>query len=244
MNWPLLFADADDFIKLILIILFVVVPLIGQIIKSARGDQAAAKPPPKPPRRPPPREERRPQANVQGGGQDALRNEIDTFLQRAAQRRGADRARDVEILEPEVVAEVAPRRLVEAQPLPLGEAAEMGRRPLGADGLRPQVEPRPPVEQFGSSLELADEKVEGHLHKVFDHRLGSLADTSQAGSSQTGRIAEGTDAEVWRTPDSSGRQADSATPGALEIAAMLRNPSNLRDAIVLAEIFRRPEDRL
>ena len=243
MNWPLLFGDIDDFIKIILIVLFVVFPLIGQIIKGAQGKKAGEKQRPNPRQRPAPRKPAGPQANVQGGARDAVRGEIDTFLQRAAQRRGAGPVQEVEIIEPEVIAEIAeiaPRRLVQAsqrQPSSLGSTAKTAGPPIQNETLGQHAE------QLGTQVGLADEKAEDHLHHVFDHKLGTLTDTSQDSPQHSEQIAEGTDSQVWEsTTLRRQRQSESSEERAQEIAFMLRDPSSLKEAIILSEIIRRPVD--
>ena len=241
MHGPQLLGDVD-LIRVIVIIAFVAFWIIGQLIRSAQGGKPAEKPRQQPRRRPQPQKQPgRAQANVPGGGQDALRNEIDSFLQRAAQRRGVQPVQEVEILEPEVIEKAAPRRLVEAieaQPPPLKSAADDARQVVRPDAVAQHAE------QLGSKVDLADEKIEGHLHEVFDHKLGSLADTSGESPHDAQHIAQGTDSQVWESTASKRQRDESSTDLAQDIAAMLRNPSSLKDAIILTEIFRRPEDRI
>jgi hypothetical protein len=243
MRLPFLLGDIETVIQIILIILFIVFPLIGQMIKGAQGNKQPEKKRPPARRQPAPDRPPRPQAKAQGGPQDALRNEIDEFLQRASRQRGAEPLQDVEILEPEVVdTPPPPRRLAEAF-----ETRRSPLRPTG--GQQPPTVQAPelaqPKQQLAAKIGLADEKVEGRLQQLFDHKLGSLADTSQASPHDEAEIAEGTDADVWATeipwdetqgPRPAGR--------AQQVAAMLRDPSGLRDAIILSEIFRRPDQAM
>ncbi|MEX0714466.1 MAG: hypothetical protein WD278_19170, partial [Pirellulales bacterium] len=80
----------------------------------------------------------------------------------------------------------------------------------------------PPVDQ-------ADEMLESHLHQVFDHQLGSLG------------IQAAEPAEL--TTESADNQALPTTATAEALATLLANPQTLRGAIVLNEIFTRPEHR-
>ncbi len=76
--------------------------------------------------------------------------------------------------------------------------------------------------RLGAELDLADEKLAAHLHQVFDHKLGSLKSTSgdaaNAGPDRT--IAD-----------------DSLN----QIRRLLTSPSSVRNAVIMAEILRRPE---
>lgn len=81
--------------------------------------------------------------------------------------------------------------------------------------------------QLGRSIAQADEKVEDHLHQVFDHSLGQLD------KRQIFDDAEGTDSSVW--------DKKVAVSPAVELRKMLREPGSIRNAIILAEVFRRPQ---
>ena len=70
-------------------------------------------------------------------------------------------------------------------------------------------------------VDLADDKLEAHLHQVFDHQLGRLKKSSIEAGHQ-------------------GRQAaNDLTAG--QIQKMLLTPQSIRDAIILGEILRRPQ---
>jgi hypothetical protein len=72
--------------------------------------------------------------------------------------------------------------------------------------------------RLGAEVGQADEKLESRLHQKFDHDVGGLA---------------ARDAEM---------QAAAAMSSS-EIARMLGNPANIRQAIILSEILTRPSDR-
>jgi hypothetical protein len=75
--------------------------------------------------------------------------------------------------------------------------------------------------RLGAEVDLADDKLEAHLHQVFDHKLGSLKSTSGDAASAA--------------PDRT-----IADDPLNQIRRLLRSPASVRDAIVMAEIFRRP----
>lgn len=76
--------------------------------------------------------------------------------------------------------------------------------------------------RLGEEVDQADEKLEAHLHQVFDHRVGqlrtSVTDQAAAAASDAKRTG--------------------FTAGA--IAGMLLSPDHIRNAMVLGEILRRP----
>jgi hypothetical protein len=74
---------------------------------------------------------------------------------------------------------------------------------------------------LGAEVDLADEKLEAHLHQVFDHQLGQL---KTSGDGAAGPQAQG-------THDLS----------AVDILRLLRSPQSVRDAFIMSEIFRRPD---
>lgn len=78
--------------------------------------------------------------------------------------------------------------------------------------------------QLGAEVDLADDKLESHLHETFDHQLGRLKKT-----------ASDTAAVEHAKP-----MVDVTIS---EIRALLATPAKMRDAVVMAEILRRPEDR-
>jgi len=93
-------------------------------------------------------------------------------------------------------------------------------------------------EHFGkvvSQVGMADEQLESRLHEVFDHRLGKIS-----GSAPSSQIEEGTDAA-----DKQQAPSRSAAPQSLakEIAQAMRNPTSLRQAILINEVLR-PRDHV
>ena len=95
--------------------------------------------------------------------------------------------------------------------------------------VREHIESRPVGEhsnELGKHVGLADERVEQHLHDVFDHQLGGLS------KDQVFQESQGTDAAVWT-------KKETISP-ATKIRAMLRDPDSVRNAIILTEIFNRP----
>jgi len=75
---------------------------------------------------------------------------------------------------------------------------------------------------LGEEVDQADDKLESHLHQVFDHQLGKLKKTAST---------------------TAAAPYDSPASDMSELLQMLRSPKSVRDAIVMAEVLRRPDDR-
>jgi len=141
-----------------------------------------------------------------------------TLVPQQQQRRPATLA-EVVILEPvdTVDAEVVDAELADQQDrLGRGVAKHM-------HGIQEIAEH---TRHRGEEVDLADDKLEAHLHQVFDHKVGQLKkstlEPAAASPSQEAR--------------------DASLPGAASIAHLLINPQNVRNAIILAEILRRPDE--
>lgn len=80
------------------------------------------------------------------------------------------------------------------------------------------------AQQLGHEVDLADDKLEARLHQVFDHQLGQLKSTASS-TAATAHAATPPDVTVS------------------EMLQMLRSPQSIRDAIVMAEVLRRPDER-
>ena len=160
-------------------------------------------------------------------------------------KAAAERRRPrIEVLVDETGDEVAtpPKRPVIAPerqarvPLHRTEAAPTGERREAAPTTSPSVEPVPlerrhlaqsvvaeHAQHLGEQIGQADDRMEAHLHRKFDHNLGKLS------------AREATPAEQVVV-------ALAATP-AEGIAALLATPQGMQQAIILSEIMRRPTDR-
>jgi hypothetical protein len=79
---------------------------------------------------------------------------------------------------------------------------------------------------LGEEVDLADDKLEAHLHQTFDHKVGDLKKSAMEPAATS--------------PSQEAR--DAPQPGAASIAHLLVNPQNVRNAIILAEILRRPDE--
>ncbi len=139
-------------------------------------------------------------------------NEIEEFLRRIAEQKmrqtfvGDD---DDEIIDAEIVEDDEP------------VVAEIYRPPEPQGGTVFSHD-----QQFGQAIDQVDDRMDRHLHEVFEHRLGELGTT-------TSRAA---DIEL-------GQESSHESPPAMDLASSLRSPGAVRKAIVLSEILNRPVER-
>jgi hypothetical protein len=227
---PLLALGLDALIPIIVAILFVALPAIGQMIAKGRQAQQQQQRPARP-------GGRKPQ-------QGPLQDEIGEFLRRAAQQRGGRQppqaAQGAQPAMPPRPAQQRPQpakpqrpRKRPAERVVQAEVVEV--RPMEPDRLAKQVTEDINTGTFdrrarelGENVARAESRVEERVHEVFDHKLGQLATKPTAPSQEQEEEQEGT--------------AIPATAAA-GLAAMLADHQGLRQAIVLNEILHRPEER-
>ncbi|MEX2174396.1 MAG: hypothetical protein WD872_08540, partial [Pirellulaceae bacterium] len=82
------------------------------------------------------------------------------------------------------------------------------------------------AQHLGDEVDLADDKLEARLQRVFDHKVGVLKrSTMEDGAASPSQAA-----------------LDAPLPGAASIALMLTDPQSLRNAFIMSEILKRPEE--
>ena len=238
---PLFAADFFDVLKAIVPILFFVFWVVSQVFGGAKEKAEAQKR----------RAQQREVAKQRAGEQQRPKNEditseIEDFLRRAAERRdnkGQARPRPAETVQTK-----PPRRPTEKrreakpepptrEPLtqraretrPSSTPSERPRTRTAAPSLAPpRADERRPIEHLhDTSVDHADEAMAAHLNQVFGHQVGSLAAT----------LSPSADA----ASSSAGAAAPVAAP--IGLAALLADRRNLQSAIILNEIFQRPEHR-
>jgi hypothetical protein len=138
----------------------------------------------------------------------------------APPQRQTPPARLVPAQEEVVYLEPAEAEVVDAELAELGDS--VGRHVT--QHLRGDQEITAHTRQLGAEVDLADDKLEARLHQTFDHQVGHLRKTAS---------------------DTAAIEHPKAAPDVTmaEIRTMLSTPASIRDAIVMAEILRRPEDR-
>jgi hypothetical protein len=251
MNAFGLFAAVDIgiIIKILVIALVVLSSVVGKILTSMRGPQRPAgpmRPPVIPPQQP--RQGQQPQA--QAARPKSVKEEIDEFLSRAAQKKQgqatpADPTRRISQPMSPLAQREDPTRRISQPTAPLAqrvgpvEAEVVRERPVGG-AVSAHVKKYLDEKEFdqrasklGGEVAAADTKIEQHLQQVFGHGISKLA-------AKPGETA------APPTPQTAGIFQDepAALPAAgLGLAALLNNIDNLRQAIVINEILKRPSDR-
>jgi len=219
---PLLVADIGDVIGILVFIVIALLSVAGQIMNKAKEDRPKAGPAARPRPRPQPQP---------GQQQGQLANEIDQFVRQATQRR-AEGGRQPVAQGQGGRPQPAARRPVAAQP----PVAAVPVEAVPAELLQPvseRVPTRGASRNIGtlssrgmeSEVSEADENLEERVHEVFDHKLGQLSGTMS-------QSAEESPVAIPPT-----------AKAAAGVAAMLADPANIRQAIVLTEILQRPEHR-
>jgi len=174
-----------------------------------------------------------------------MRDEVEEFLKRVAQMRAQAEAQakakqqrpQPQQASPQPPAQKPPARLVPArqetsslQPA----AAEVVDAELADndDGvarhvtqyLRGSEQIAEHTRHLGEEVDAADDKMEAHLHQVFDHQIGQL----KMSATDSSAVAA---SDVKRTGFTAGSIVD-----------MLLSQDNIRTAVILGEILRRPDD--
>lgn len=221
-GYVLLAAGLGDFLIPLMIILFVVISLVGQAFNKLReAKQGQGRGPVRRPGGPRPNAPPAP---------DPLRGEVDDFLRggRPGGARPAPPPRPV-MRPPGPPGQRPPEEPAQIEILDDdATVADHVRRRLTGEKLGRLSS------DVGERLAHVDDTVEDRLHDVFDHGIGALGKTP-------GESARTTQAEEAETPED--RITSVPATAAAGLAAMLANPGNLRQAIVLSEILQRPEHR-
>jgi hypothetical protein len=230
-----LFAAPGDWISMLIPIVVAIIWVLNQVFSNLAQK----------PNRP---EARRPNAPPRPPQNPRVNEEIEKFLRRAAQQQQQQQQpQQPQRGRPEqrpAAPRQAPRTLVQKEafkrPAPVVPATVVEAEMVdGGPAIRGKSVDDHVQKYFGSSqfkersaaplskVDQADEMLESHLHQVFDRQLGTLASKSVEAPA----------------PGASAPVAPAAMPTPAGIAALLRNPSNLRSAIILQEILAPPESR-
>lgn len=247
-------ANGGDWIPTVILVVFVLLPAIGQFISKVLEAQKEAA-----------RRAARPAKAAGGKPMDPIEREIAEFLQRVQppQRREPKPAVPPARGGPPVMAELAdqgpgrrparavpkvPRRpspgrppssspiraAVVAQPAPSEKVSQRVEEFLRTD----QIEAR--TSQFGSRIRQVDEQMEAYLREKFDQELdqmGQLAvDLSEV---STGLPAEG--AEAWAPQETAGLALPPTA--ATGLPSLFATADSVRNAILLYEILQPPWHR-
>ncbi len=162
-------------------------------------------------------------------------DEIEKFLRQAAEsaqqeqaKRAAEQNRRAGKQQQQRPAQrpPPPRRLTPDVEIVEAELAEDGPSRLSRD-FRSSSDIADHARQLGAEVGLADEHLDEHLHRTFDHQVGTLK--SRGGESATDKaatVAVTASSDVVRS-----------------VLQMLASRDGIRSAMILGEILRRPEER-
>jgi hypothetical protein len=234
MNAPLPFAaiDVAEVARILIVVVIFVVVMIGKLMSSMRTPQR----PPGPVNRPapPPQQPRpAPRPQAQTARPKSVKDEIDEFLRRAAQKKQSQSAS----VDP--VRRISQPTATLAQRTEPLQAEVVRERPVGG-AVNEHVKKYLDEKEFdqrasklGGDVAAADTKIERHLKEVFGHGISKLA--ARPGEAAAPPTIKPTDFFQDELP---------ALPAAgAGLAALLNNIENLRQAIVVNEILQRPIDR-
>jgi hypothetical protein len=168
-----------------------------------------------------------------------MRDEVEEFLRRAAQRRAQAEAKRREQVQPQQPPQQRPAPIQRAplrqQPVELepvveiieAEEADAGSRLSSsvAQHLRGTTEIARHATNLGSEVDQADDRLEARLHKTFDHQVGTLKNTSEA------------------APVRVAMQTTEALAASMNLTRLLSNAQSIRNGIILSEVLTRPEQR-
>jgi hypothetical protein len=168
--------------------------------------------------------------NRQPPGRQDVNDEVRDFLQRASERKSETRP-------PAQQQEASrPTRRLQQQSIEIVDAEVIDDPPTGA-GVRSHVKQHLNTREFDQRASQmaqgeanSDRVMQSHMHKTFDHQLGSLAPAATSDPPMTQEEQQASD--LVGVPNT-----------ANDFMAMLRNPAQVRQAIIMNEILRRPEDR-
>jgi hypothetical protein len=149
-----------------------------------------------------------------------MSSDIDDFLRRVMERKQQKQAVPP-VASPQPAPRVAPAEPMRASresPTPAASPPLGGGIAQHVARTMDTTDVTAHVEQLGSEVALADDKLESHLHQVFDHELSSIG----------GRTSSETAAAALASAQAPLREA-------------LRSPETLRQAILASEVLRRPE---
>jgi hypothetical protein len=181
-----------------------------------------------------------PAAQQAGGGQGQLNAEIEEFLKRANNRRGAKGGDQGKRQAPG--RQQPARQTPPKAPLPSEKAASKQQRPAAAprrgfDTVAESVQQHLGERKFeqresrlADDVVRAEQQLAQHVDQAFSNRLGTLA-AADAAAPQPAEVV----AAAAVTDDSNNL--------ARAMAGLLVNQQNLRQAILLKEILDRPVDR-
>jgi hypothetical protein len=248
-----LLADVADWIVPVIVVAFFIISHLWNAIKSVQ-QQAPQRRTLEKPLKPQSSDQRGAAANAgtqqpkpqqAGAGQGQLNAEIEEFLKRANERRGAkggDQGKRQTSSGSASGCQQPARQSPPKAPLPSEKAASKQQRPApasrrGFDTVAESVQQHLGERKFeqresrlADDVVRAEQQLAQHVDQAFSNRLGNLA-AADAATLQPAEVVVA--AAVTDDPNSMARA----------MAGLLVNQQNLRQAILLKEILDRPVDR-
>ncbi len=234
--------DIADIIQFAVVAIIVIGSAIAQMIKAAAKNAPRQNiPPVANPRPQPPRPQNLPQRQTPpqrpaAPQPDAVRDELEKFLRRVSnpqsggssqkqRQRPASPSRD----EPVIASVKTEKRLVQSKPAEL--PSQIGERvSQQVEKYLDEGEFEKRAEHLGEKVAQSDDRFEKHLKSVFNHKIGSLATQAKDGSISSGSASSIASITTSDSPTSA-------------FNLLFGNQAALRNAIVVNEILRRPEER-
>ena len=173
-----------------------------------------------------------------------MSGDIEEFLRRAAQRRAKQQQPAQPPIKPPQGPPTQMRRPQPAPPRPvqitqaevIDEVEIVEPHVLSGTTVEAHVEDHmragvfdERLSRLGEDVDRSDDRMEAHLHEVFEHELGTLG----------ARTAKAADSSL--DDDSPGQKRKPVKP--TNYLELLQNPTSVRHAIILSEILARPLDR-
>jgi hypothetical protein len=156
-------------------------------------------------------------------------NEIEEFLRRAAALREQQARQRAQPLGPAVPSgelappssEVMDAEIVSTDEVSGDDVADHVQRHLSPQSFQDRAQ------RVAARIKSADDDMDAHLHEKFEHRLGTLGATTSRAEASTMEKAESAPLEATGS----------------SLAALIRSPQSLRNAIVLNELLTPPWHR-
>ena len=220
---PQLFADVDlenlgRFIVPLLVFVFWIIAGLWKLVTTGArnpGKQLPGQPDEMP-------------GQLQPGPEDAwpMESGMEDFLRRVVEPSNPAPDRTAPPSDVQVGDSLVETEIVKPTPL-----ADLSRKGLPTTSLDEQFS------RTGNVVSRADEKLDAHIHKTFDHRLGELAYQDPIESSRS---------EETSQPDTNVSAAKNLAAEVMaweDLAAALQDPAKLRQVIILNEILQPPLHR-
>jgi hypothetical protein len=214
-------ARGGDLLTLLMVIIFIVVPLLGQFLSKLKA--------PTPPKNP-----ARPMRPAKPAASGTVQSEIEEFLRRANQKKASSGNRPqrpqparAKSAEKPARAEIVRAEVVRERPVG-GEVERHVKKYLDEEEFTRRSE------KLGEEVAEADDKIEQHLKSVFDHSLSKIAATpGVTASPPSSKLADAAPQITLAT----------ASVAAGDVAALFGNPLSIRQAVIISEILNRPLER-